>query len=143
MKIQHTPLKARRLQERFAQVALGDKIREGDLTDEQASALYDLFPRWRPNRDVAVDEVYGFSGTLYRVVQAHTTQADWTPPEVPALFVPYTPAGVIAEWVQPTGSQNAYDTGDQVTHNGSTWESLVDANVWEPGTDETLWSEVT
>jgi hypothetical protein len=38
----------------------------------------------------------------------------------------------IPEWVQP-GSTNPYMKGDKVTHNGSTWVSLVDNNVWEPG----------
>ena len=36
-------------------------------------------------------------------------------------------------WVQPTGAQDAYAVGDQVTHNGSTWQSNTPANVWEPG----------
>ena len=34
-----------------------------------------------------------------------------------------------------------------VTHNGKEWESLVPANVWEPGTPEAinlgLWSDLT
>lgn len=36
-------------------------------------------------------------------------------------------------WVQPTGAQDAYQIGDRVTHNGSTWESTAANNVWEPG----------
>ena len=28
---------------------------------------------------------------------------------------------------------NPYKKGDKVTHNGSTWVSTVDNNVWEPG----------
>lgn len=30
-------------------------------------------------------------------------------------------------------STNPYMTGDKVTHNGSTWVSTCDNNVWEPG----------
>ena len=37
------------------------------------------------------------------------------------------------EWVQPTGAHDAYNIGDKVTHNGKTWVSDVDNNVWEPG----------
>ena len=35
-------------------------------------------------------------------------------------------------------------TGDRVKHNGKTWESLVDNNVWEPGAQgtEALWKVV-
>lgn len=29
-------------------------------------------------------------------------------------------------------STNPYMTGDKVTHNGKTWVSIVDNNVWEP-----------
>jgi hypothetical protein len=36
-------------------------------------------------------------------------------------------------WVQPQGAHDAYNVGDQVTHNGQTWISTVAANVWEPG----------
>jgi len=39
----------------------------------------------------------------------------------------------VAEWRQPTGAQDAYHNGDKVTHNGSTWISTIDNNVWEPG----------
>ena len=50
---------------------------------------------------------------------------------------------VIPEWIQPD-STNPYMRGDKVTHNNKTWESLVDNNVWEPGTvgTEALWQEV-
>lgn len=37
------------------------------------------------------------------------------------------------EWVQPTGAHDAYQKGDQVSHNGDTWISDVDGNTWEPG----------
>ena len=62
-----------------------------------------------------------------------------------------TEPGVPPEWIQPTGSHDAYriyvdDDGvehpEQVTHNGQVWETLVDSNVWEPGTDDTLWQPV-
>ena len=40
--------------------------------------------------------------------------------------------GGVPMWVQPTGAHDAYQKGDQVSHNGNTWTSTVDANVWEP-----------
>ena len=39
---------------------------------------------------------------------------------------------VVPEWEQPDNT-NPYSTGDKVTHNGKTWVSDVDNNVWEPG----------
>lgn len=44
----------------------------------------------------------------------------------------------IPEWVQPD-STNPYMAGDKVTHNGKTWVSDIDNNVWSPG--EYGWSE--
>ncbi|MGI6151600.1 MAG: chitinase, partial [Christensenellales bacterium] len=37
------------------------------------------------------------------------------------------------EWVQPSGSHDAYEKGAKVTHNGKRWTSSADGNVWEPG----------
>ena len=36
-------------------------------------------------------------------------------------------------WKQPTTAADAYVAGDVVEHNGSTWESTLNGNVWEPG----------
>jgi hypothetical protein len=44
-------------------------------------------------------------------------------------------------WVQPTGSTDAYPMGAVVTHDGKTWGSTVDFNVWEPGVAN--WREQT
>ena len=45
-----------------------------------------LFPEWKPNTAYAVDERIRYADKLYRVVQAHTSQSDWTPDKTPALF---------------------------------------------------------
>lgn len=43
------------------------------------------------------------------------------------------PEAAIEEWIEPTHwTQNPVMTGDQRVHNGKTWESLTDYNVWEP-----------
>ena len=68
-------------------------------------------------------------------MQAHTTQADWTPDTTASLWTPYRAPGSISAWVQPTGAQDAYAAGAQVTHNGQTWVNAHgDGNVWEPNT---------
>ena len=100
--------------------------------DEEMLQFATLFPAWKPNIAVQVDEVYQFDGLLYKVIQAHTTQLDWTPPIVPALFNQVAAPGVIPDWVQPTGAHDAYNTGDQVMFEGQVWESLIDANTWSP-----------
>lgn len=43
-------------------------------------------PPWEPGIAVNVGQEYAYNGKVYRVVQAHTTQADWTPDVTPALW---------------------------------------------------------
>jgi hypothetical protein len=104
-----------------------------ELKDDAAEQYAGLFPDWQPGVAVLAGEVYRWDGTLVEVVQAHTTQADWSPDVVPALFKIHRTAAV-APWVQPLGGADAYRLGARVTHNGQTWTNTgSDANVWEPG----------
>lgn len=115
------------------------------LTDEQALTVPGLFPDWDEEAAYAVGDRVRYAGNLYRCLTAHTAQAAWTPTDAPSLWakVLTDPSGAILPWVQPD-STNPYAKGDKVTHNGKTWESLVDNNVWEPGVTgtESLWKEV-
>ena len=102
------------------------------LDDETALTGVELFPVWAIGTAYAVDDRVQHGGTLYKCVQAHTSQADWTPDATPALWVVVT-VEEWPEWVQPAGSHDAYAKGSKVTHNGQKWISDVDSNVWEPG----------
>jgi len=42
-------------------------------------------------------------------------------------------AAMFDDWVQPTGSTDAYPVDAIVVHNDSLWRSTTAANVWEPG----------
>lgn len=55
-------------------------------------------------------------------------------PDAPSLFakVLIPDSSTVPEWEQPD-STNPYAKGDKVTHNGKTWISTADGNVWEPG----------
>ena len=73
-------------------------------------------------------------GKLYKCLQAHTSQADWTPDTAVSLWVSISdPAEEWPEWSQPLGAHDAYSKGAKVSHNGKHWISDLDANVWEPG----------
>lgn len=102
------------------------------LDDETALTGVELFPVWAIGTAYAVDDRVQHGGTLYKCVQAHTSQADWTPDATPALWVVVT-VEEWPEWIQPTGAQDAYAKDSKVTHNGKKWISSYDANVWEPG----------
>ena len=103
-------------------------------TDEQALAVPVLYPAWRSGVDYSVGIRVLYNGTLYKVLTAHTSQDDWTPDVAPSLFakVLIPDEAVAPEWEQPD-STNPYSAGDKVTHNGKTWVSDIDNNVWEPG----------
>lgn len=103
------------------------------LDDDQAELVPNAWPLWATGTAYAVGNRVRHEDVLYRCVQAHTSQDDWTPDATPALWVRTSPEGTIPDWVQPTGAQDAYNAGDKVKHNDKTWVSDVDANVWEPG----------
>lgn len=111
-------------------------------TDEQALKVPSLYPAWKPGMDCKAGDRVQHRGALYKVLQAHTSQDTWTPDASPSLYakVLIPDETVIHEWEQPD-STNAYSKGDKVTHNGKTWVSDVDNNVWEPGVYG--WSEST
>ena len=114
------------------------------ITDEQAELIPAIFDAWDTGIAYTVGTRVRYGALLYRCIQAHTSQVGWEPDAAASLWVRTTPEGTIPEWVQPTGGHDAYSAGDKVTHNGRTWESLVNANVWEPGAagTEALWREV-
>ena len=110
------------------------------LTDADALESVELFPAWASGVAYTVDERIQYGGTLYRVAQAHTSQADWTPDKTPALFVVVS----LDEWpefVQPTGAHDAYKKGDKVTFEGKHYISLIDANVYSPAAYPAGWQE--
>lgn len=111
-----------------------------NLPDEDALQAVELFPQWVTGHAYAVDERLQYKNVLYRVVQAHTSQADWTPDITPALFVVVS----LDEWpefVQPTGAHDAYKKGDKITFNGKHYISLIDANVYSPTAYPAGWQE--
>lgn len=124
------------------QIATEDMIKAGSLTTEELSSLVEIFPAWETGIAYVAGDIRSYGEFLYECLQPHTSQSDWTPDVTPALWTKKTPAGVIAEWVQPTGSEDAYNTGDKVLFEGKTYESLIDANVWSPTDYPAGWEEV-
>lgn len=87
-----------------------------------------------------------WEGQLYRSLQTHVAQSDWTPANAPSLWAKILPGQEgsgedVGEWQQP-GSTNGYSTGDRVTHDGHLWESTADNNVWEPGAVGAPWTDL-
>ena len=124
------------------------EINSASNTDEQALEVQVLYPNWEDleeGAELIAGQRVNYENVLYKVILTHKKQLTWTPPDAPSLFtkVLIENTDEIPEWEQPD-STNGYMKGDKVVHNGSTWESLIDNNVWEPGATgtETLWKKV-
>ena len=105
------------------------------LDDTEALEVPELFPSWEVGKSYEVGDRMRYVEQLYKCVQAHTSQSDWTPDATPALYTPVAEPGEIPVWVQPTGAQDAYNTGDKVhypTKDDPVYVSTINANVWEP-----------
>ena len=111
-----------------------------NLSDEDALAVAALYPTWisKVGEQVNVGERYWYDGKLYKVVQQHIVQDDWTPDVSTSLFTEVT-IDEWPEWRQPTGSSDAYMTGDKVTFEGTHYVSLIDYNTYSPAVYPAGW----
>lgn len=107
----------------------------GSIDATTAAEHADLFTPWAYPVAYKTGQIRRYTdGKLYKCLQDHTSQEDWTPPAAVSLWVAVAdPAEEWPEWSQPVGAHDAYNRGDKVSHNGQHYTSDVDANVWEPG----------
>lgn len=124
-----------------ARMLIDQQINSITVDDNTALRMLEFYPEWATDTDYAAGFKVQYGGKLYKCLTAHTSQADWTPDAAPSLWakVLIPDPEVIPEWEQP-GSTNPYMAGDKVQHNGKTWVSTVDNNVWAPGVFG--WTEV-
>ena len=120
------------------------------LPDEQAMEVATIYDPWKVGKTYAVGDflTYGENGVgdpqLYKVVQAHTSQADWTPDTAFSLYVAIgLDSAGYPVWSQPTGAHDAYNAGDVVDYKGTLYRSLIDGNVYSPEAYPTGWAEYT
>lgn len=119
------------------------------LDEEKAMEVATIYDTWEPGKVYTASEyvTYGENSVgdpqLYKVVQEHTSQADWTPDATASLF---TAIGLddsgYPVWSQPSGAHDAYNTGDIVNYNGTLYKSLIDGNVYSPDAYPAGWEEV-
>ncbi len=119
-----TRAKAKQLRQLIEQLAV-------TLDDETALTGVELFPAWVVGKAYAANDRAQYNGTLYKCIQAHTSQADWMPSATPALWKTVS-VDEYPEWVQPTGAHDAYNIGDKVTYNGQHYVCTSNANVYAP-----------
>ena len=120
------------------------------LSDEQAMEVVAVYDPWIVGRSYSVGDflTYGENGVgdpqLYKVAQAHTAQADWTPDTATSLFVAIgLDDSGYPIWSQPTGAHDAYNKGDIVNYDGELYESQIDGNVYSPEDYPAGWEKIT
>lgn len=109
------------------------------LSNEEAMEIATVYPRYEVGKSYKANEMFTYGTNdvgdpqLYKVVQAHTSQADWIPGATPSL---YEPIGLNKEgypvWSKPSGAHDAYNIGDIVDYNGKLYKSLINGNVYSP-----------
>ena len=110
-----------------------------DTDMDKMLAVPSVYPTYEVGKAYKTKEVFSYGenevgdAQLYQVLQDHTSAEQWTPDTAVSL---YKPIGVTedghAEWVQPLGASDAYNTGDIVSYNGTLYRSTIDGNVWSP-----------
>lgn len=116
------------------------------LNEEQAMEIATVFDAWAVGKKYSIGDyiTYGVNGVgdpqLYKVIIAHTSQADWTPDVANTMFVAIgLDENGYPVWSAPTGGHDAYNIGDIVDYNGVLYESLINGNCIVPGTDDRYW----
>jgi len=104
---------------------------------------------WVPGEGVLVGTRRTFGDKTYQAIQAHTTQVDWTPPAVPALWaevVEEPPVGAWAAGVAYVGDNTAgTGNGNQVTYSGRLYRCLqshTSISTWYPSVVPALWLDL-
>ena len=107
----------------------------------------DVIDAWAVGTSYYTGDLVVHEDEQYECIQPHTSQEGWEPPNAPALWRVYSEGGDgIPVWVQPTGAQDAYMTGDKVhypTVDDPVYESTMDANVYSPEAYPQGWRQVS
>ena len=103
------------------------------LSDEQAYTFRYLFPTFEIDKSYEVGERVIYEDKFYKVITAHTSQADWTPDVAVSLFAEIPdPSVEYPEFKKPYSAETAYMAGDKITFEGNKYISTMDNNVYSP-----------
>lgn len=132
----------------------------GEIDEATASENANLFLPWVTNAIYKIGDLRTYPQTketqtpegemimitenvLYKCLQAHTSQDNWTPDVSSSLWKSLSVnENGISEWSQPISSVDAYNTGDEVMYNGVHYRSIIDNNVWAPDAYPQGWEVV-
>lgn len=123
-------------------VAVAPRLAAGEMTQAELADVAPVFDPWETATAYATGDVVSYDGSLWECRQGHTSQPDWTPDAVLALWQRYRgsdePAEVTA-WAPAT----PYAVDERVTYNGTTYRCLqahTSQVGWEPPNVPALWA---
>lgn len=79
------------------QLAVKSLIQAKSLSTEEIIELAPLFPAYEVGKAYSIGDVFTYKRSLYEVIQAHTSQADWPPDTTASLYKNHTPKGEIED----------------------------------------------
>lgn len=74
----------RRMDALVAKVA--ERINDVPMTVEESLELVDYFPKWKEGEPMPIGRKVSYYGSLFEVLQEHTSQTDWNPRDAKSLF---------------------------------------------------------
>ena len=110
-------------------------IRIDELTESELADMIDLYPEYKPEHEYKAGEIIKHDGKLHEIRQAHTTQADWIPADLLALYRPILPTDVVAEYDPDRGlSANPFQVSEKmIWTDGKVYESIHPTpHAWSP-----------
>ena len=98
------------------------------LADEDALEAVELYPLWQTDKWYEVDARIRYQDVLYKCVQSHTSQTDWTPDLTPALWeeVALPGEGEDADHPIPYNNNMALEEGKYYSQNGVVYRCIRD-----------------
>jgi len=106
----------------------------GDIDEVTSAEHPEMFADWQPNISYKDSNIRRYGADLYKCLQDHTSQSEWTPDISVSLWKKIgDPTVEYPEWSQPVGASDAYQSGDKVSYNSKHWVSNTNNNVWQPG----------
>ena len=101
-----------------------------NISDGAALEVVSLFPQWQSGITVAVGDRYRYNEKLYKVIQSHTTQSDWTPDITPALWnvIDVEHAGTADAPIPWVVNMECYN-GKYYTYNDVLYKCIRDSGI--------------
>lgn len=124
-------------------IAFVKMVEKGEIDEVTASENASLFLEWQTGINYKTNTLLQHEGLLYKVIQEHVSQADWTPDKTISLYkvIGINENGIL-DWSRPISSADAYMIGDECMFNGVHKRSTINNNVWSPDEYPAGWEDV-